>query len=301
MSKIAVLKGGLSKEREVSLVTGGAVAAALRENGHFVTEVDVDRALPLQLADIAPEVVFIALHGRWGEDGTVQGLLEIMGIPYTGSSVTASALAMDKILSKEIFTARGIHTPPFQVLGAGEEVSAIELKAPLVAKAPLEGSSLGMGIAYSDDDVEGAIRAAKESTSGVILIEKFIAGRELTVGVLEGGEPLPIVEITPESGVYDFESKYTPGKTRYTCPAKLDEETAAKVMGLGARAYTALGCSGAARTDILLDEDGKAWVLEVNTIPGMTPTSLLPKAAAAAGISFNELVERMVSEASLKA
>ncbi|PLX38937.1 MAG: D-alanine--D-alanine ligase [Deltaproteobacteria bacterium] len=301
MAKIAVLKGGLSKEREVSLVTGGAVVTALRENGHFVTEVDVDRELPLRLAEIDPEVVFIALHGRWGEDGTVQGLLEIMGLPYTGSSVTASALAMDKILSKEVFAARGIATPPFQVLGANEEADAVELKAPLVAKAPLEGSSIGMGIAHAAENIGDAIRAARESTNGSVLIEKFIVGRELTVGVLGAGEALPIVEITPESGVYDFEAKYTPGKTRYTCPATLDDETTERVKELGARAYAALGCSGAARTDILLDGEGNAWVLEVNTIPGMTPTSLLPKAAAAAGISFNELVDRMVSEASLKA
>jgi D-alanine-D-alanine ligase len=299
VAKIAVLKGGMSAERDISLVTGASVAKALRASGHDVTEIDVGADLPAQLEKAAPRSVFIALHGRWGEDGTVQGLLEIMGIPYTGSGVTASALAMDKVLSKVVFTAYGVPTPEFQVLKPGESAADVKLSAPLVAKPPREGSTIGIAIAKCEEEIAGAIHVARAHAK-TILIEKFIRGRELTVAVLDG-KPLPIVEITPESGFYDYESKYTPGRTRYTCPAKLDAETAGKVSEAGRRAYEVLGCSGAARVDVLLDSNDNPWVLEVNTIPGMTPTSLLPKAAAAAGIDFETLVDRIVKEASLKA
>ncbi|TAL17022.1 D-alanine--D-alanine ligase [bacterium] len=289
----------MSAERDISLVTGASVAKALRASGHDVIEIDVGADLPAQLEKASPRSVFIALHGRWGEDGTVQGLLEIMGIPYTGSGVTASALAMDKVLSKVVFTAYGVPTPEFQVLGPSEGAKDVRLPAPLVAKPPREGSTIGIAIAKCEEEIAGAVHTAR-AHSKTVLIEKFIRGRELTVAVLDG-KPLPIVEITPESGFYDYESKYTPGRTRYTCPAKLDAETAGKVSEAGRRAYEVLGCSGAARVDVLLDNNDNPWVLEVNTIPGMTPTSLLPKAAAAAGIDFETLVNKIVKEASLKA
>jgi D-alanine-D-alanine ligase len=299
VAKIAVLKGGMSAERDISLVTGASVAKALRASGHEVIEIDVGADLPAQLEKASPRSVFIALHGRWGEDGTVQGLLEIMGIPYTGSGVTASALAMDKILSKVVFTARGVPTPEFQVLQPGEAPETVKISPPLVAKPPREGSTIGIAIAKTLEEIPEAVHIARAHAK-TVLIEKFVKGRELTVAVIDG-KPLPIVEITPESGFYDYESKYTPGRTRYTCPAQLDEKSARKVSDAGKSAYDALGCSGAARVDVLLDERGNPWVLEVNTIPGMTPTSLLPKAAAAAGIDFETLVDRIVREASLKA
>ncbi len=299
MAKVAVLKGGMSAEREISLVTGAAVAKGLRGCGHDVVEIDVGQDLAAQIAKTAPDAVFIALHGRWGEDGTVQGLLEIMGIPYTGSGVTASALAMDKTLSKVLFRACGVPTPDFQSLSPEEGSAQIKVKAPLVVKPPREGSTIGIAMAMTEAEVPEALQIARAHAK-TVLVEKFVKGRELTVAVLDS-TPLPIVEIEPESGFYDYESKYTPGKTRYTCPALLEPVLAKKVSDAGVAAYDALGCSGAARVDVLLDGEGNPWVLEVNTIPGMTPTSLLPKAALAGGMDFEALVGKILSGASLKA
>lgn len=299
MKNVAVLKGGRSAERQVSLATGAAVAAALRARGYAVAEIDAAGDLAGALAAASPDAVFIALHGRWGEDGTVQGFLEILGIPYTGSGVLASSLAMDKVLSKRVFFATDIPTPEFEVLGPGETAEAARLGAPLVAKPPREGSTIGVAVARTDAEIPAAVAAARAHSPDVLL-ERFVRGRELTVGVIDG-EPLPVVEIQPEGGFYDFESKYTPGRTRYTCPAALSAEEEKTVREAGRRAYRALGCAGAARVDVLLDERSRPWVLEVNTIPGMTPTSLLPKAAAAAGMDFETLVERILRGASLKA
>lgn len=299
MGRVAVLLGGRSAEREVSLRTGAAVAEALRGRGHEVVEIDARDDLTARLAEAKPERVFLALHGRWGEDGTVQGLLEVLGIPYTGSGVLASALAMDKGLSKVVFRASGVPTPDFQVLRPGQPVSAVELAAPLVAKPLREGSTIGVGIARTEAEIPAAVATARAAGDDV-LVEAFVEGREVTVGVLDG-EPLPLVEVIPEGGFYDYESKYTPGRTRYVCPAELDPALAAEAARAGAAAYACLGCAGAARVDILFDREGRPWVLEVNTIPGMTPTSLLPKAAAAAGIDFGELAERILAGASLKA
>lgn len=297
--RVAVLLGGRSAEREVSLRTGAAVAAALRARGRDVVEIDADLRLAERLVEAAPAVAFLALHGRWGEDGTVQGLLEMMSIPYTGSSVLASALAMDKGVSKVIFRAAGVPTPDFQVLRPGQSARDLEVPPPLVAKPLREGSTIGVGVARTEQEVEAAVAVARAHAADV-LIERFVVGRELTVGVLDG-EPLPLVEVVPESGFYDYASKYTAGRTRYLCPAPLEDRAAAEVARLGCAAYEALGCSGAARTDLILDEAGNGWVLEVNTIPGMTPTSLLPKAAAAIGLGFEDLVERILQGAALKA
>lgn len=297
--RVAVLLGGRSAEREVSLRTGAAIAEALRRRGREVVEIDARDDLSARLAAAAPDAAFLALHGRWGEDGTVQGLLEMLGVPYTGSGVLASALAMDKGLSKVVFRANGVPTPDFQVLRPGQPADAVELSAPLVAKPLREGSTIGVAVARTDAEVPAAVAHAREHAAEV-LIEAFVSGRELTLGVLDG-QTLPLVEVVPEGGFYDYESKYTPGRTRYLCPAPLEERVAAEATRAGAAAYTALGCAGAARVDVLLDGAGAPWVLEVNTIPGMTPTSLLPKAAAAAGIEFEELVERILAGASLKA
>lgn len=297
---VAVLMGGRSAERDVSLRTGAAVAEALRQRGHEVVEIDAREDLPAKLAEAAPAKAFLALHGRWGEDGTVQGLLEMMGIPYTGSSVLASALAMDKGLSKVIFRAQGVPTPDFQVLASGESVDRIRIDPPLVAKPLREGSTIGVAVARAKEDVPGAVDAARAHADD-ILVEAFVAGREVTLGVIDG-DPLPLVEVVPESGFYDYQAKYhSGGTTQYHCPAPLPPSQAVEATQVGCAAYGALGCSGAARVDILIDAAGRPWVLEVNTIPGMTPTSLLPKAAQAAGITFGELVERMLAGAALKA
>ncbi len=297
--KVAVLMGGRSAEREVSLTTGGAVSAALRELGHEVIEIDAAAQLPQKLLEARPEVAFIALHGRWGEDGTVQGLLEIMGIPYTGSGVESSAVAMNKVVSKRIFTSFGAPTPEFQVLPVGQGAGELKLKPPFVVKPPKEGSTIGINIVTSSAEAQAAIDDARKYCDEV-MVEKFVEGRELTVGVIDG-EPLPIVEIEPEGGFYDYKSKYTTGMTTYTCPAKLTDEQARVVVKAGVEAFRALDCAGAARVDVLLDDDNNPWVLEVNTIPGMTPTSLLPKAAATAGMDFPALVQKMLDGASLKA
>lgn len=299
MKKIAVLKGGRSAEREVSLTSGGAVAKGLAEAGYEVTELDGgSQELCAELREFAPDAVFIALHGRWGEDGSVQGLLEMMRLPYTGSGVVSSAAAIDKIISKLIFAANGVPTPEFQKLAPDEGADLIALDPPYVIKPPREGSTIGIAIVESPEQADAAVREARKYDSE-LLVESFIKGRELTVSVLDG-RVLPVVEIEPESGFYDYQSKYTPGSTRYTCPAKLDEATLERLNAISLAAYRALDCAGAARVDVLLDEDGEPWVLEVNTIPGMTPTSLLPKAAAAAGIDFPALVDAIVKSASLK-
>jgi D-alanine-D-alanine ligase len=298
VKKIAVLKGGRSAEREVSLTTGKEVAQGLRQRGYEVVEIDAAGQLCSELLACAPDIVFIALHGRWGEDGSVQGLLEMMQLPYTGSGVVSSAVAIDKVISKTIFVANEVPTPAFQVLAPECGAQEITLAPPYVIKPPREGSSIGITIVTDKSQAPAAIEDARQY-DGELLLENFIAGRELTVAVMDG-RLLPIIEIEPESGVYDYKSKYTPGSTRYTCPAKLDGEVAAKIGKIALKAYRVLDCAGAARVDFMLDGHGHPWVLEVNTIPGMTPTSLLPKAAAAAGMDFGELVEAMVKSASLK-
>jgi D-alanine-D-alanine ligase len=300
MATIAVLMGGKSAERQISLTTGKAVSGALRARGHAVIEIDAAAHIAELLEKAELDAVFIALHGRWGEDGTVQGLLEMMGIPYTGSGVLASALAMDKTLSKRVFLSLGVPTPDFQLLEAGQGAEAIRLPVPFVVKPPREGSTIGISIVRQVGEAAKAVEEARKH-SPEVLVEAFVDGRELTVGVLNGNA-LPIVEIIPEGGFYDFTAKYlSKGTTRYECPAALSAEEAQAVSAAGVAAYRALGCAGAARVDVLLDRAGRPWVLEANTIPGMTPTSLLPKAAAAAGMDFETLVEAILAGASLKA
>jgi D-alanine-D-alanine ligase len=297
--RVGVLMGGLSREREVSLRSGANILASLKRQGFDAVAIDVDHRIAEVLKQERIDLAFITLHGRYGEDGCIQGLLEMLGIPYTGSSVLASALAMDKGLSKVVFRANGVPTPDFQVLRPGQPVTAVELAAPLVAKPLREGSTIGVGVARTEEEIPAAVATAR-ACADEVLVEAFVAGREVTLGVLDD-VPLPLVEVVPEGGFYDYESKYTPGRTRYVCPAELDPRVAAEASRVGAAAYAALGCAGAARVDVLLDAEQRPWVLEVNTIPGMTPTSLLPKAALAAGIAFDELVERILAGASLKA
>lgn len=306
MSKktIAVLKGGRSLERNISLKSGARVEKALREQGYSAEGIDVDESLVKQLKDLKPDAAFIAMHGRSGEDGTVQELLDILGIPYTGSDVLPSIRCMDKVLSKHIFVADGIPTPPFyafnrdafQELGAVDTMPIIgeELGFPIVVKPAAQGSALGIRFAHMASELPAALISAF-SFDNKVLLEKYVKGKELAVSIL-GKEPraLPAVEVRPKTDFFDFESRYTMGKADYLVPAEIPEAAAAEVAELSLRVFKTLGCSGFGRVDIMMDESGVLQVLEINTIPGFTETSLLPMAAQAAGIGFNELVEEIL-------
>ena len=304
---VAVVMGGPSAEREISLVTGAAIACALREKGYNVAEIDLEpKKLAVQLAECGAQVVFNAVHGLYGEDGRLQTLLEMLEIPYTGSGMLASALGMDKAASKRIMKAEGIATPQALIFVKGEtidykqEIMRTFKQLPVVIKAATQGSSIGVEIVKNETDIDRAVQSAFTYSREVV--EKFIRGKELTVAIMqEEGKivALPVINIVPHSGVYDFHSKYTKGETEYLVPAPVDEDTTKKVQELAVAAYKALGCSGVARADVMLDADGRGYVLEVNTVPGMTATSLVPKAAAAVGISFPDLCEKILLSASL--
>jgi D-alanine-D-alanine ligase len=289
--------GGVSREREISLKTGAAILQALQEGGYQAVGIEVSSDIVERLLQERIEVAFVALHGRWGEDGTVQGLLELLRVPYTGSGVLASALAIHKIKAKEIFLFHGIPTPEFIAPQEGG-IAEPPFPPPWVVKPASEGSTIGVGVVMDREGLEGAIRNARGYDEQV-LVEQFIEGKELTVGIL-GGEPLPVIEIAPRGGFYNYEAKYSPGMTEYLCPAPISEEKQQEVQGLSLKAYHALGCSGCARVDLRLSEGGEAFVIEVNTVPGMTETSLVPKAAAHVGISFSHLVEIILEQACLK-
>jgi D-alanine-D-alanine ligase len=312
--KIGVLLGGLSSEREVSLRTGEAVLAALRERGHDAIPIYVDRDVDVALRQEQIEVAFIALHGRWGEDGCIQGLLETLGIPYTGSDVLASALAMHKAKAKELFRLHNLPTPAYYVLtaasvatcgaGPGASLSGDELTAihgdfgfPCVVKPIREGSSVGVAICRSLGELGPAVERAL-CFDDEILVERFVAGKEISVAVL-GDRALGAVEIAPRDGFYDYASKYTRGAADYYVPPRVSPERYRGVLAQALRAHLALGCRGATRVDMMVSESGNEFVLEVNTLPGLTPTSLLPKIADAAGISFGELCEMVLAGASL--
>ncbi|MBW2039319.1 MAG: D-alanine--D-alanine ligase [Deltaproteobacteria bacterium] len=295
--RIGVLMGGVSHEREISLKTGTAVLNALQKQGYNTVGIEVSFDIVKRLLEEGIDVAFIALHGRWGEDGTVQGLLELLRIPYTGSGVLASALAMNKIKAKEIFLYHGIPTPEF-VTPQEEEPEELPFPHPWVVKPASEGSTIGVTIAEDKKGLEEALRRARRYDQQ-ILIERFIVGKELTVGILKG-EPLPVVEIAPKDGFYDYQAKYTPGITEYIIPARIAEQEQQEVQRVSLKAYHVLGCSGCARVDLFLSEGGEVFITEVNTLPGMTETSLVPKAAAHNGISFPQLVQIILEEASLK-
>lgn len=299
--KIAVLSGGYSAEREISLKTGQAVLAALREKGLAALGMDADHRLPERLLRERVDVVFIALHGRYGEDGTIQGLLELLKIPYTGSGVLASSLAMDKWMAKKLFSFHGVPTPDCRLFERGGDRAALMDSVqgwyPLVVKPNQEGSTLGVSIIAGTEALEAALEEAL-CYDHRILVERFVPGREITVSVFEG-KAFPALEIRPKSGFYDFTSKYTSGKTEYLLPAPLGQSLNGEIEKLAVLAYTALQCDGAARVDFILDGE-RPYCLEINTIPGMTETSLLPKAATYAGIPFADLVVRMLEKASLK-
>jgi D-alanine-D-alanine ligase len=300
--KVAVLKGGRSLERGVSLRSGARVEDALGRLGHEVLPLEADGDLVKRLTAGKPDVVFVAMHGMGGEDGTTQELLEILGIPFTGPGVAACARCIDKVLAKHELRSAGIPTPDwfafnetaFRELGAADALGGLEerLGFPLVVKPSRGGSALGVKFAENWFDVPEALISAF-SYDDRVLLERFVDGRELAVSVL-GSEPLPIVEAVPNSGdSYDFEARYEIGRTSFVCPAGLAEEAAAAVTETALGAYEALGCSGFSRVDLILGADGPQ-VLEVNAIPGLTDTSLLPQAAEAAGMSFERLVERIL-------
>lgn len=290
--KIAVLYGGPSNEREVSRASGTAVARALKEKGYDVVELDVhgrEIFLPQGIG-----AVFIAMHGTFGEDGQLQEILAQKGMPYTGSGPAASRLAFDKVASKRVFERAGINSARYEVLRRGDTRT---IPVPVVAKPPREGSSVGLSCVKQEQDWAAAFDRALAVDSEV-LVEAFIEGRELTVGIVDG-QVLPVVEIRPKGGVYDYEHKYTKGMTEYLCPAPLTDEETRLCQSLALRTYNALGARGMGRVDIRLTPDGFPFVLELNTIPGFTETSLLPKAAKAAGISFGDLCERILNLATV--
>jgi D-alanine-D-alanine ligase len=303
MTRVAVLKGGRSLERQVSLRSGARVEDALGRLGHEVVPIDVALDLIHRLRETGPEVAFIAMHGRDGEDGTVQELLEILGIPYTGSGVLACTRATDKVLAKHLMVEAGIPTPEFfafnetafRELGAAEALPAIEerLDFPIVVKPSSQGSALGIKFARSAADVPAALVAAFSYDSRVLL-ERYVDGRDLAVSILDD-EPLPVVEAVPrDEEFYDFEARYEIGRTDFVCPADLADGLTEQAHDLALRTYRLLGCSGFARVDLMLDTAGELTVLEANPIPGLTETSLLPQAAEAAGVPFDELVGRIL-------
>jgi D-alanine-D-alanine ligase len=299
--RIGVLLGGLSSEREVSLRTGEAVLAALAARGHDAVPIYVDRDVDVALRQERIDAAFVALHGRWGEDGCIQGLLEALGIPYTGSGVLASALAMHKGKAKELFRLHNLPTPAYYTLTAADAADLDERHGdfgfPCVVKPIREGSSVGVSVCRTPDELAPAVERGLRFDDE-LLVERFITGQEVSVAILED-RALGAVEIAPRDGFYDYGNKYTRGATDYYVPPRLSPERYRGVLLQALRAHTALGCRGATRVDMIVSESGNEFILEVNTVPGLTPTSLVPKIADAAGISFGELCEMMLAGAAL--
>ncbi len=300
--KIGVLMGGISSEREISLRTGKTIEAALRKKGYRVVGIDVDKDIADRLRKEGIEVAFIALHGRYGEDGTIQGLLEIMGIPYTGSGVLASAIAINKVITKRLLEYHQIPTPRYTVFKKDEagadyqkSLESHGFEYPVVVKPSSEGSTIGVTIVRDEGELLEAMNLAF-SYGSEVLMEEYIPGREITVGVLDE-TPLPVIEIVPKEEFYDYQAKYTKGMTEYIIPARLSDGLYKKVQDLGLRVYEVLGCKGVSRVDMRVDREDNPYVLEINTVPGMTETSLIPMAAKEIGIDFPELIERILESA----
>lgn len=306
MEKVAVIKGGRSSEREISLKTAKQVSSALKRKGYKVITMEMDKTLPEMLKKQNPDIVFPAVHGSPGEDGTLQGLLEIMQIPYVGCGVLSSALGMSKIHSKKIFLAEGINTPKFIVLKKSEfkkkKISEIEkniqqtLGEKFVIKPASQGSAIGVSVIegrrLNKIHMLSAFKYGEE-----ILVEEYIEGREITAPILGNEEPevLPLIEIVPKKKFYDYEAKYTPGMSEHIVNPALDKHLKTEIENLALRAYKALSCRVYARVDLILSEEGKPYVLEVNTLPGMTATSLYPESAKAKGIEFPDLLEKLIN------
>ncbi len=301
--KILVLMGGKSTEREVSLRSGKAVAKALREKFSFVEMLDLTKDTIGKISEIRPDAVFIALHGKGGEDGAIQGYLEWLEIPYTGPGIAASSLCLDKIMTKKVLRLSGVPTPDFIQIGeegkedpektVNEAIDALGL--PLVLKACCQGSSIGTMILRSREKAGEAL-SELFSYGDHILAEKFLSGMELTVPVMGNSTPISLcpIEITSSGKFYDYESKYTPGGSQHIIPARISPEKEAELKKLACDAYTATGCRGLSRIDVMLNAEGESFVIEINTSPGMTETSLFPDAAKAEGISFPDLCEKLI-------
>lgn len=302
--KVGVLYGGRSAEREVSIMSGTGVHAALCGQGVNAHLFDTGSG---SLADLAAQQfdrLFIALHGRYGEDGTLQGALELLGIPYTGSGPMASSLAMDKVMTKRVWLEAGLPTPGYRVLTDASEVNAaaLALGLPLMMKAPHEGSTLGIVKATEAKELTHAYEVAAQYDE-VVLAEQFVAGRELTVALLGRGKDaraLPVIEIVAPQGNYDYQHKYFSDDTQYLCPAPLEQILATEIAELSVKAYRALGCEGWGRADLMLDQNNRPWLLEMNTSPGMTGHSLVPMAAKAIGMSYPELCMQILKDARCK-
>jgi D-alanine-D-alanine ligase len=303
---VAVLLGGMSKEREISLKSGHGVMEAMKELGlEKVVEIDVGHDLASNLKENRVEIAFIALHGRYGEDGAVQGLLEFMKIPYTGSGILGSAVSMNKVLSKKIFSEEKLSTPPYDTFCKSfteqeirKRLDAKGIGFPLVVKPSCEGSTIGLSVVEKASDLKQALKVAFDHDEEIV-VEKFVDGTEVTVGILDG-KALPLVEIAPKEGIFDFKAKYTKGMTEYFVPARVSAAVASKSQDLASKAFKALCCSGFGRVDLMVDKTETPYLLEVNSIPGMTGTSLLPMAAKEIGLSYADLVRKLLEGASLK-
>ncbi|MCA9673070.1 MAG: D-alanine--D-alanine ligase [Myxococcales bacterium] len=299
--RVGVLMGGLSTEREVSLKSGAAALEALAQRGYDAVELRVDSQVDLLLREADVDVVFNALHGRYGEDGCVQGLLELMRIPYTGSGVLASALSMNKVKAKELFRLHNLPTPPYYILDRGHRDRIADVHGafgfPVVVKPSGEGSSIGVSLVHDLEELEAACERAFELDDW-LLVERYIVGKEVHVGIV-GGRALGAIGITPAGDIFDYTAKYTPGHAHYHVPAKLSPERYRGVLTQALRAHQALGCSGATRVDMIVSDLGNEYILEVNTNPGLTKLSLLPRIAEHAGLSYADLIERILDGARL--
>jgi len=302
--KVAVLFGGRSAEREISIRSGSGVLGALRRQGVDAHPFDPAERPMDDLRREGFERAFIALHGRYGEDGTVQGALELLGIPYTGSGVMASAIAMDKVFTKRVWLTHDLPTPRFEVARRGDVLRELpdRLGLPLIVKPPHEGSTIGVSKVAGYSDIQQAFELAARYDD-VVLVEQFVEGREITVAILGEGEnarALPVIEIQAPGGNYDYHNKYFGEETRYLCPAPLADDVAAHVQAISLAAFRALECEGWARVDLIVDREQRPWLLEINTSPGMTDHSLVPMAARAQGLSYDELVLSVLAGARLK-
>ncbi len=297
--KVAVLMGGLSAEREISLLSGNAVLAALKEKGVDAHGVDVSKNIVSDLEKENYQRAFIVLHGRGGEDGTIQALLKLMSVPYTGSGVMASSLAMDKLKTKQIWLAMGLPTPDFCILDSEQScVQALEkLSLPLIVKPVLEGSSIGMSKVESEDELIPAWQKAQQC-GGTVIAEHWVEGDEYTAAMLDD-QVLPMIKLKTTHKFYDYDAKYEAIDTQYICPCGLSEEQEAKFAALMTKAFNAVGASSWGRVDFMVDKNNQPWLIEVNTVPGMTDHSLVPMAAKQAGISFDELVLKILSMAEI--
>ncbi|MBW2731013.1 MAG: D-alanine--D-alanine ligase [Deltaproteobacteria bacterium] len=299
---IGVLMGGLSAEREISLLSGDAVLAALAERGYETIPIDMSRDIAQRLSEVKVDLVFNALHGRYGEDGCIQGLLELLKLPYTGSGVLASALAMNKLKAKEIFRLHNLPTPPYYAVTPSQMDTLAELHGsfgfPAVVKPTSEGSSLGVSVA---DDLVG-LRAACQRAFELdesALVERHIEGREVCIGIVNG-RPLGALEIISHNEIFDYQAKYTAGHADYHIPARLSRDRYQGVLTQALRAHQALGCAGATRVDMMVSDLGNEYILEINTLPGLTPLSLLPRLAEHDGLSYADLIEEILAEARVR-